>query len=586
MRNAAHGSCRLASKQNTAPPHAQKQDPMNLKPALCLGLLVGACGAALAAENTSPMRRAVEAALATWPVERTETAKAAELSTLLAGVDAAWLHSADGRDFAYVKAVVDARLTPDGTLRDAPADPLGAAALGRQLLLVYGVTQEAHYAQAAKRLFDAGLPGSNADPVDRARALPFFAEYAARFRQPEVFAGIAQQFAQLEGARGHGTRMAALADTLRFIPTGDKTHSLLADELEREAAAAVHGLDRATGLWLKTWNRHSGPDPAESALRIYALAESVREGILPVADLAIARRAFASLTPRMLPNATAGAPPSSTIEETGAYLLASAAMEHADEATLGLGATVLMDGWFNHQFRPDAFGTPVLFHYKWNDDSDAGFSLVGHIFRSLGAKTAVLAETPTAANLAGAQIYFIVSPNNPSKNPQPNYMDAASADAIEAWVKAGGVLVLLENDPANADLDHMNLLADRFGLHFNSVLRKHVVGTEWAMGKVDVRGGGPIFRNAHTFYIKDVCTITPTAPAAPLVSEGGDVFMATAHAGKGTVFAAVDPWLYNEYTDGRKLPPAYDNFAGAEELARWLLQQVPHAKSAQSSRRR
>jgi len=27
------------------------------------------------------------------------------------------------------------------------------------------------------------------------------------------------------------------------------------------------------------------------------------------------------------------------------------------------------------------------------------------------------------------------------------------------------------------------------------------------------------------------------------------------------VFAVTDPWLYNEYTDGRKLPADYDNFA-------------------------
>jgi len=45
--------------------------------------------------------------------------------------------------------------------------------------------------------------------------------------------------------------------------------------------------------------------------------------------------------------------------------------------------------------------------------------------------------------------------------------------------------------------------------------------------------------------------------------------------GKGAVFAMTDPWLYNEYTDGRKLPPEYDNFAGGNELVRWLLQQLP-----------
>jgi unsaturated rhamnogalacturonyl hydrolase len=35
-----------------------------------------------------------------------------------------------------------------------------------------------------------------------------------------------------------------------------------------------------------------------------------------------------------------------------------------------------------------------------------------------------------------------------------------------------------------------------------------------------------------------------------------------------------DPWLYNEYTDGRKLPPMYDNYAAGKELVRWVLEQV------------
>jgi unsaturated rhamnogalacturonyl hydrolase len=54
--------------------------------------------------------------------------------------------------------------------------------------------------------------------------------------------------------------------------------------------------------------------------------------------------------------------------------------------------------------------------------------------------------------------------------------------------------------------------------------------------------------------------------------------MATAKYGKGTVFAFVDPWLYNEYTDGRKLPADYQNYAAGVEFVRWLLDQVPHKK--------
>jgi unsaturated rhamnogalacturonyl hydrolase len=37
------------------------------------------------------------------------------------------------------------------------------------------------------------------------------------------------------------------------------------------------------------------------------------------------------------------------------------------------------------------------------------------------------------------------------------------------------------------------------------------------------------------------------------------------------VFAVGDPWLYNEYVDGRKLPAEYPNYNAATDLVKWLL---------------
>jgi unsaturated rhamnogalacturonyl hydrolase len=175
-------------------------------------------------------------------------------------------------------------------------------------------------------------------------------------------------------------------------------------------------------------------------------------------------------------------------------------------------------------------------------------------------------------------VYIIASPDIPVKNPNPNYVRQEDASVVADWVKAGGVLMILENDPANADLDHLNLLADRFGIHYNSILRKHVIGSQWDMGKVAVQGGGPIFHDAHTIYMKDVSTISVKAPAVAQLTDGGDILLATAKYGKGTVFAITDPWLYNEYTDGRKLPAEYDNFAAGKEVVRWVLSQIPGAR--------
>jgi unsaturated rhamnogalacturonyl hydrolase len=73
--------------------------------------------------------------------------------------------------------------------------------------------------------------------------------------------------------------------------------------------------------------------------------------------------------------------------------------------------------------------------------------------------------------------------------------------------------------------------------------------------------------------MKDTCTISLKAPATALLEDRGDIVMATAKYGKGIVFAVTDPWLYNEYTDGRKRPPQQDNYMAGKELVRWLLEQ-------------
>lgn len=153
-------------------------------------------------------------------------------------------------------------------------------------------------------------------------------------------------------------------------------------------------------------------------------------------------------------------------------------------------------------------------------------------------------------------------------------MTDADAEEIAAWVKAGGVLAILQNDSGNSEFEHFDKLADKLGVHFNAMLRNQVEGSHWEMGKVAVPAGTGIFDGPRTFYMKEVSTITPSKNARALVKDKGDVLMAVAKYGRGVVFALTDPWLYNEYTDGLKLPPEYENYLGGKELARWLLQQA------------
>lgn len=246
------------------------------------------------------------------------------------------------------------------------------------------------------------------------------------------------------------------------------------------------------------------------------------------------------------------------------------------------GQTAMLDAWFNSQQRKSPAGQTEYFHYKWNDVGDSGFSLLGEIFQSYGATLDTLYAAPTLENLSRAQFYIIVSPDIPAKNPHPHYVQPQDAEQVAEWVKRGGVLVLMDNDPANADIEHLNLIADRFGIHFDSVLSHHVVGNDFAAGQIAVAGGGPVFHDPHTLYMKDTCTISLKAPARPLLEDKGDIMMATAKYGKGTVVAVVDPWLYNEYTDPRKNPPVQDNYAAGKEFVRWLLEQT-HRDARSSS---
>jgi len=411
-------------------------------------------------------------------------------------------------------------------------------------------------------------------------------------------------------ARGMGWTMMALVDTLAYFPEDDPGRKQLIAQLERDAAAVSRYQDGATGLWFqvldKAGTKGNYLESSASCMFVYALAKGVRESYLPQRYVENAKRGYQGILGHFIQTGAGdsvwltgiakaddlGGDPrdvsySNHIGEKsvtnnpmgiGTFLLASTEMENVPNANVGHGDIVFVDAWFNSQKRPDAFGRQVSFHYKWHDQSNDGYSLLGHIVHNFGADTKTLYTAPTVSALSQAQVYVIASPDTLAKNPKPNYVRPEDGAQIAEWVKGGGVLVLLANDPANTDLEHFNLIADQFGIHFNSVLRKHVIGNAYEMGKIAVAGGGPIFQSAHTLFMKDVCNISVKAPAVSAFQDEEGILMATAKIGKGTVFATVDPWLYNEYTDGRKLPAEYDNFAAGKELVQWVLEQVPHRR--------
>ena len=407
-------------------------------------------------------------------------------------------------------------------------------------------------------------------------------------------------------ARGMGWYMMALVDTLPYYPQNDPGRARLIAILNRAAEAIVRVQDAQSGLWYQVLDRPGAKDnyfeSSAACMFAYALQKGIRLSYLSPKYAANASRAWNGILAHFVESNADGsvtligtvkaiglggtpyrdgsydyyvhAPVGSNDPKgVGAFLLAATEMENAAHALDARGQTVLVDAWFNSQQRSNAAGQEESFHYKWNDESDSGYSLLGRIFENHGAVLGTLYEAPTTQNLQLAQYYIIASPDNESKNPSPHYAQPRDGEQIAAWVRGGGVLVLLENDPDNADIEHFNQIADRFGIHFNTVLSHHVVGNDLASGQIPVVADGKLFHEPHTLYMKDTCTISVTGDARALVQDRGTIVIATVRYGKGAVLAVVDPWLYNEYTDGRKHPPIHDNFAAGRELVEWLIAQ-------------
>jgi unsaturated rhamnogalacturonyl hydrolase len=260
-------------------------------------------------------------------------------------------------------------------------------------------------------------------------------------------------------------------------------------------------------------------------------------------------------------------------------------MEIAAKQAVGKGKVVVLDSYFNNEMKKDATGQLASWHYKWDEMANGGFSLWGNIFQSYGARIESLPAAPTGANLKGADIYIIVDPDTKAENDQARFVEPPDTKAISEWVRAGGVLVLMGNDVGNCEFDHFNQLAKPFGIEFNRDSKNRVQGTEFAQGKILPGAENPVFKTARQLYLKELATLSLTTPAKALVQNTDGVIMAVARFGKGTVFAVGDPWLYNEYVDGRKLPAEFDNFKAATDVTRWLIAQSATKKSSMSRTR-
>jgi unsaturated rhamnogalacturonyl hydrolase len=409
----------------------------------------------------------------------------------------------------------------------------------------------------------------------------------------------------------------ALVDVLDYFPANHPKRAALLQILSRYAAAIEKAQNPQSGLWWdvldmpgKTGNYE---EASASCMFVYTLAKAARLHYLPETHLAAAKKGYAGIVKTFLQTDAAGllnlkgtvavsglggepyrdGSYSYYVGEkvvvndpkgVGAFLLAANEMELLPDLPVGKGKKVVLDEYFNNEYKKDITGQNVRYHYTWDDKANSGFSLFGNVFQQFGASIDTLPWAPVAtdtlpwmhtATLKGADVYIITDPDTDKETARPNYVSAADADAVYDWVKAGGVLLLLTNDSGNAEFTHFNQLPEKFGIHFNEDSRNKVIGHEYATGAFPITVQDAIFKTTKKIYIKEISTLKLTNPAKAHLTDGHDVIIAVSRVGKGTVFAAGDPWFYNEYLDGRKLPAEYDNYDAARDLVKWLLQQVP-----------
>jgi unsaturated rhamnogalacturonyl hydrolase len=510
----------------------------------------------------------------------------------LLGISRLWIQTANPAYFSYLQNSINYFISENGDIKfhkvqDYDIDNI---LFGRILLTLYNVTSQVKYYKAASLLRDQLKSQLHKNEGILYMREPFYAAYAKQFHEPEAFDDIANRFIWMEQhARDAKTGLyeMALVDVLENFPVTHPKHDTLVSILKRRANAIKKLQDPSTGLWHDILNSPKEKEPrivvSASAMFVYANAKAVRLGFLPASYLAVSKKGYDGILKQFIDTNKDGyANLKGALSEdpngVGVFIQAANEMEWHLVPKLGKNKVFLLDDYYNAEKKKDIKGVEYAYHYKWPEMYNNGFSFLGNIITTNGLQTKTLSQAPTAGNLKNASIYMIVDADNIADNPTPNYMNDRDAQEIYNWVKAGGVLVLFHNDKPNADFTAINKLSDLFGIHFNEDTYNKVIGINYLGGKIDVPAGHQILKNVQTIYQKEVCSITVKAPAKSVLTKGDLVVFATAKIGKGTVFATGDPWLYNEYTDGRMLPAMYQNAEAAKDVVKWLISQIPGKK--------
>lgn len=400
-------------------------------------------------------------------------------------------------------------------------------------------------------------------------------------------------------SRAMGWYMIGLVDVLEKFPQGHPKRRQLIQIFEDLSRALIAFQDPASKTWWQVTDKGGQKgnylESSGSSMFVAAMLKGIRLGLLPLDLKPNAVAAYEGILKefvskdangayhlnRAVSGAGLGGSPyrdgsyeyyvkepkrDDDLKAIGPFMQAAIEYEYTRQTPIGKGKKVLLDRYFNNEYRDGK-----RFHYTWDDVHDSGFSWLGEVFKYHGAALTNLDIAPTPENLKGANVYIIVDPDHKKDNPKPNPLAAQDCATIENWVNNGGTLILLANDTTNADVAGANNLAQLFGIRFTMKNINFVKNDNYPDGMVIADKDNGVFTPGSKYYIKEVVTLELKKGAKKVASAGSDVVVASAEHGKGRVLVVGDPWLYNEYVNGRKLPVDFDNYNALVELVRWAL---------------
>src|SRR4030095_1244820 len=240
-------------------------------------------------------------------------------------------------------------------------------------------------------------------------------------------------------ARAMGWYGMALVDVLDYFSADYDQPQVLVNILNRFAAAVVKVQDAKTGLWWDILNmpgkEKNYTEASASSMFVYALAKGVRLNYLPASYLAAARKGYNGIVKNFIKTEDGRTNLYGTVSVSGlggdpyrdgsyeyyisekvvkndpkgigAFMLASNEIEMAATQSVGTGKTVMLDNYFNNEWKKDVTGRDVPFHYTWSDKANSGFAMFGDIFSIDGVQKNTLADAPTKGGLSNASIYII-----------------------------------------------------------------------------------------------------------------------------------------------------------------------------------